>query len=73
MNTQKEGIRMIVYRLKLEVGYRDVILEFDNAKDAGEFASTLLLHATNKSNYICKVSMQVVDTEKETAGENEHD
>lgn len=57
---------MIVYRIVVEVGYREVSLEFQNIEEAGEFAKSFLTHAkVDEDRHKPKISLEVVDTDEE--------
>lgn len=57
---------MIVYRINIDIGYRNVTLEFETVEEAGEFAKSFLTHvksaeARNKAS----ISLDVVNTDNE--------
>lgn len=57
---------MIVYRINVEVGYRNIVLEFYTSEEAGDFASNFLTHIKSvEDNKKVKLSMDIVDTDNE--------
>ena len=53
----------MIYRIKLSIGYRDAYIEFNDATEASEFASTLLEHYVQPEDerYIAKVVIEVIN------------
>lgn len=63
---------MIVYRINVELGYRNIILEFPTCEEAGAFASNFLTHIKAvEDNKKVKLSMDIVDTEAESLEDEE--
>lgn len=62
---------MIVYRVMLEVGWRDAMFEFDTSEDAVGFAESCLKHmvGTKDVEKKSKIHIEVVDKEKEESEE----
>ena len=57
---------MIVYRLVVEVGYREVTLEFQNVEEAGDFAKTFLTHVkVDEKLHKPRISLDVIDSDDE--------
>lgn len=62
---------MIAYRINIEVGYRNVTLEFESAEEAGAFASDFLLHVKHvEDDKKLELHMDIVNTDTEGIGEN---
>lgn len=54
----------MVYRIKLEVGYRSLVLDFNTAEEAGAFASTFLSHINTEAGETkSKLSFEVINPE----------
>lgn len=53
----------MIYRIKISIGYRDCYIDFNDATDAAEFASTLLEHykQPEDESYIAKIVIEVIN------------
>lgn len=53
----------MIYRIKLSIGYKDAYIDFNDATEAADFASTLLEHykQPEDENYIAKIVIEVIN------------
>ena len=65
---------MIIYRINIEVGYREVQLQFNTSEEAGKFAEMFVSHSIpNKNGQKAKLSLEVLDSESINEEDEEDD
>ena len=63
----------MIYRIVITVGYRDAYIDFNDAKEAGDFASTFLSHYTRPADekHIAKLCFEIINPDLDEEDQEE--